>query len=107
MSESKGNDMNDQTAKADAGKIKPSLVPMEGIRAVAHVREFGTSKYGDPDNWKRVEPQRYLDALWRHLMAYTEDPLSVDDESGFNHMDHVATNAFFLIAMGGGSVKRQ
>lgn len=71
------------------------------IRGVALTREFGTNKYGDENNWKQVERRRYLDALWRHLMAYTEDPLSVDDESGLNHMCHVATNAAFLLEMGG------
>ena len=47
-------DRDDQSAKADAGKIRPTLVPPALIEAVAAVREYGCSKYGDPDNWRRV-----------------------------------------------------
>lgn len=53
-----------QKAKADAGKLRPTLVPFDLIRAVAEVRMYGNTKYpdGGPDNWKQVEPQRYKDA---------------------------------------------
>ena len=34
-----------QEAKSDAGKIRPTLVPTEIIRAIAKVRECGTSHY--------------------------------------------------------------
>ena len=88
-----------QSAKADAGKIRPTLVPMSLIRAVAAVREFGTKKYKDPENWRRVEPQRYKDALMRHLIAYLEDEDSVDEESGLSHLDHAACNIAFLIEL--------
>lgn len=89
---------NNQEAKADAGKIRPTLVPVELIRAVAAVREYGTAKYHDPDNWLRVEPQRYRDALYRHWLAYLVGE-TVDEESGLPHLWHLATNAAFLIAM--------
>lgn len=46
-------------AKADAGKPRPTLVPVSLIEAVAAVRMFGCAKYHDPDNWRQVEPQRY------------------------------------------------
>ena len=49
-------------AKADSGKIRPTLVPASLVMAVANVREYGCKKYHDPENWKKVEPQRYLDA---------------------------------------------
>jgi hypothetical protein len=91
---------NNQETKADAGKIRPTLVPVELIRAVAAVREYGTAKYHDPDNWKRVEPQRYRDALYRHWLAYLAGE-AVDEESGLPHLWHLATNAAFLIAMEG------
>lgn len=52
-----------QKAKADAGKLKLTLVPTSLIRAVAVVREYGCRKYKDPENWRKVEPQRYRDAL--------------------------------------------
>jgi len=89
----------DQTAKADAGKPRLSLVPMRILWAIAEVREYGTNKYKDPDNWKRVEPERYKEALLRHILRYIDDPDGVDDESGLPHLWHAATNIAFLIAL--------
>lgn len=54
-------------------------------------------KYHDPENWRSVEPQRYRDALYRHWLAYLEDPGGVDEESGLPHLWHLACNAAFLI----------
>lgn len=91
----------DGTAKADTGKPRPTLVPVSLIRAVTAVREYGTAKYHDPENWRTVEPQRYRDALYRHWLAYLENPRGVDAESGLPHLWHVACNAAFLIEMEG------
>ena len=66
--------IRNQSAKADNGKPRPTLVPTELIRAVAQVREFGDSKYGDTDNWRTVEAERYRDAAFRHWLAYLDDP---------------------------------
>lgn len=88
-----------QGAKADKGKLRPTLVPVSLIRAVATVREYGCYKYHDPENWKRVGPQRYRDALYRHWLAYLADPGGVDEESGLPHLWHLACNAAFLIEM--------
>ena len=89
-----------QEAKADKGKLRPTLVPSSLVCAVAAVRGYGTEKYGDPDNWKRVEPQRYRDALYRHLLAYLSGEQN-DQESGLPHLWHIACNAAFLIEMEG------
>lgn len=83
-------------AKADAGKPRPSLVPVSLIRAVTEVREYGARKYGDPDNWKTVEIQRYVDAAYRHWLAYL-DGEAYDPESGLPHLWHLACNIAFLI----------
>lgn len=90
---------SNQSAKSDAGKLRPTLVPTGLTRAVAAVREFGVSKYHDPDNWRRVEPERYRDAMYRHLLAYVDDLNGVDEESGLPHLWHLACNAAFLIEM--------
>ena len=91
---------SDQTAKADAGKPRLTLVPRKIIWAIARVREFAVqTKYKDPNNWKRVEPERYRDALFRHLLAYLDDPSGKDPESGLPILWHVATNAAFLIEL--------
>lgn len=71
-------------AKADAGKPRPTLVPVSLIEAVAAVRMFGCAKYHDPDNWRQVEPQRYRDALYRHWLEYLKGE-QYDQESGLPH----------------------
>ena len=91
--------MGDQRAKADAGKAKISLVPPQIILDIAEVREYGNRKYGDPDNWKTVEAERYIDALGRHFLAMLADPLSKDPESGIEHYKHCACNLAFLCEM--------
>ena len=87
----------DQTAKADAGKPRLTLVPRQIIWDIAKVREYAVNgKYKDPDNWRRVSVERYRDALLRHVMRYLDDPHGVDDESGLPHLSHIATNVAFL-----------
>lgn len=92
---------SNQTAKADAGKAQLTLVPQRIIWDIAAVRAYGNHKYGDPDNWKTVEPQRYRDAAYRHLSAYVDDPEGVDAESGLPHLWHLACNIAFLCEMEG------
>jgi hypothetical protein len=86
-------------AKDDKGKLQLSLVPPEIIRAVARVRMFGSEKYGSPDNWRRVEPERFHEVLLRHVLAMWDDPWAVDPESGLLALEHVCCNAAFLLQM--------
>lgn len=83
-------------AKADAGKLRLSLVPVQAIRDIAQVREYGNAKYGSIANWRSVEVTRYIDALYRHLLEIVENPRSIDEESGIEHYKHIACNAAFL-----------
>ena len=83
-------------AKADKGKVRPTLVPPSMILAIAKVREYGCEKYKDPDNWRKVEPQRYRDALYRHFLAYLSGE-KYDKESGLPHLWHMACNVAFLV----------
>lgn len=93
---------NDSTlAKDDSGKRKLSLVPRKIIWDIAAIREYGNAKYGDPDNWRKVEPERYRDAAFRHFLKYLDDPNGIDDESGFPHLWHLACNIAFLCEMEG------
>lgn len=87
---------NDQLAKADKGKLELSLVNPQLVKAIAEVRMYGTEKYGDSENWRKVEPKRYVDALYRHLLAYIEGN-EVDEESGLSHLAHMACNISFLL----------
>lgn len=91
--------MNDQTAKADAGKLDLTLVPRRIIWDVAAIREYGNRKYHDPENWRTVEPERYRAAAFRHFLAYLDDPEGVDAESGLPHLWHLACNVAFLCEM--------
>ena len=91
--------MNDQTIKADAGKIRPTLVPRQIIRAISIIRGYGVQKYGSAENWQAVEPERYRDAAFRHWLAYLDDPKGVDQESGLPHLWHCACNLAFLIEL--------
>lgn len=84
-----------QGVKHDAGKLRPALIPVECIKAVAEVMTFGADKYS-PNNWQKVPEEKYLDALWRHYIAWKIGEKN-DEESGLLHAAHFATNALFLL----------
>lgn len=92
-----------QRAKADAGKLRLTLVPSQIIYEIAKIREYGVEKYpeGGTDNWMDVDPQRYRDAAYRHFLAYIKDPYGVDSESGLKHLSHLACNIAFLCELEG------
>ena len=89
----------DQTIKADEGKPELSLVPTQVIKDIAEVRVYGVKKYGDNESWRMVEKQRYIDALYRHLLDYIDNNKAVDEESGIPHIKHMACNIAFLSEM--------
>ena len=84
-----------QEIKKDAGKPQLTLVPTQIIEDIAYVRMFGIKKY-PKESWKQVSLERYRDALFRHLLAYINDPQGVDEESGLPHLSHLACNVAFL-----------
>lgn len=88
-----------QFAKADNGKLRISLVPSQIMRDIAEVRMYGDNKYHAPNNWVLVEMDRYVDAMMRHLLAFLDDPDSIDEESGIPHYKHAACNMAFICAM--------
>ena len=91
-----GGQTDTQEAKADKDKPRPSLVQPALIRADMGVREYGCAKYRNPENWRNVEPQRYWDALLRHVLAAWDNWQAVDPESGLPHLHHIICNAGFL-----------
>lgn len=91
----------EQNVKADAEKPQLTLVPRKILSMIARVREYGTEKYGNSENWRKVEIQRYRDAAFRHFIAYLDDPQGVDEESGLPHLAHLACNIAFLCEMEG------
>lgn len=87
---------NNQEIKADAGKPRLTLVPPEIIKDIAYIRMYGVKKYGKKECWRNVEIERYRDAMFRHMLAYLDDPQGVDEESGYPHLWHLACNVAFL-----------
>lgn len=83
--------------KEDAGKPRPSLVPAALIRGVMEVRKYGVKKYQNTDNWRTVEAARYWDAVLRHTLAAWNDWKARDEESGIEHIKHIACNLAFLM----------
>ncbi len=86
----------DQRAKADAGKLRYTLIPPAALDGIATVREYGCRKYGSPDNWRQVEAQREFDAAVRHIRAMWDDLKATDTESGLLHIDHALTDLAFV-----------
>lgn len=90
--------MDDQKVKADDGKLKLCWVPQKIISAIAYVRMYGFSKYGEQaHHWDDASEERYQNAAYRHWLAYLEDPDGVDAESGLPHLWHLACNVAFLV----------
>lgn len=93
--------MLNQNVKADAGKLRLTLVPPEIIDAIAEIRAYGNAKYpdGGEDNWRQVEVQRHWDAVIRHIRAAWNDIGKIDPESGHPHIHHAACDLAFVIAL--------
>jgi len=85
--------------KDDKGKVRPTLLPIEGIEGMLEVMEYGAKKYC-VGGWREVPnaEARYKDALLRHLFEELKQPGSKDEESGLSHMAHAACNALFLLS---------
>lgn len=85
-------------AKYDDDKPRPSTVPVEAIEAIMATREYGLAKYAEAEDWRRIKPERWHEALLRHVLAIWEDPTHIDEESGLPSLYHVMTNGAFLCA---------
>lgn len=88
-----------EEAKQTKGKPHYSYIPPAVLDALVVIREYGTHKYGDPDNWRNVPVAEYKEALLRHTRAIMEDLWTLDPESGYPHIWHAACNAAFIISM--------
>lgn len=81
--------------KYDEGKPAFSNIPRLALLEVTKVMTHGANKYGKFNYSGQIENTRLTDALERHLNQYLvgEDI----DESGYNHIAHVAANALMLL----------
>lgn len=85
-----------QEFKQTTGKTKWNLVNTKLLEGIAKVRAWATStKYKDPNSWKKVDPMDYFEAIQRHKTCL-DDGEHFDIESGELHIDHIATNCMFL-----------
>lgn len=87
---------SDYAGKEWTGKLELSHVPSQIIRDIAEVRMYGNAKYKDPDNWQVVPTKQWVDALYRHLLEFIDNPNGVDSESGIPHYKHMACNIAFI-----------
>lgn len=84
--------------KFDANKLRFDLIPAIATESLATVLTYGAKKY-KPNNWRSVDPQRYIAAFERHWHAYISGEM-LDKESGLPHLAHCMTNLTFLLELG-------
>lgn len=93
--------MSREECKQTVGKPRISLVPPALLEQVALVRAWAiATKYKDENNWRKVPPREYLEAILRHALACIRKGwAATDPESGLSHMAHIATNAAFILEL--------
>ncbi len=84
--------------KLDDGKMRYDLIPAIATEGLAAVLTYGAKKY-KPNNWRSVNPERYVAAFERHWQAYISGEM-LDTESGLPHLAHCMTNLAFLLELG-------
>jgi len=91
-----GKSLNEKGAKADAGKLRPTLIfrdMADALTLVVKIASDGAIKY-TPGGWLEVPnaDERYDDADLRHMLKrYAGQPLDSDSQS--LHLAHEAWNA--------------
>ncbi len=86
------------------GKLQLNLVPTEGIKAVARVREYGCKKYEDTGHEYLLDDLKISDLIGgmdRHVLALKEGKLIDDGKNGSQelHLANIATSAMMCIQM--------
>ena len=78
---------DDGDIKADSGKLRYDLIPVEALKGIAEIFTYGARKYND-NNWlKSKYPDRYYAAMMRHISEIRRGHF-VDNESDLFHIDH-------------------
>jgi hypothetical protein len=80
--------------KSDGGKLQWTIIPFKALEPVVRVLMFGAKKYGR-ENWRKVSPQRYKDALLRHVLTDEK----VDKDTGEKHYAHAICCLLFLLML--------
>lgn len=79
------------------GKLPMDLIPPDALIELAKVYKFGIEKGYPARNWEKgLSFRETYAALQRHAIAWLLKD-DIDEESGINHLAHVAWNAFALL----------
>ena len=89
------NKENHTGIKHDDGKPRFSLVPPLAELEVVKVLSFGAEKYA-PDNWRGIDPIRYVDAAGRHINAHRRGE-TADAESRLHSLAHAICCLMFQL----------
>jgi hypothetical protein len=81
--------------KETSGKLRWTLLPLDALKEVVKVLEYGARKYS-ADNWQKVDKEKYKEALWRHWVAYNQGEKK-DPETGLSHLAHLLCDGLFLL----------
>ena len=82
--------------KADEGKLRLDLLPIEALEELSKVYAFGEKKYS-AHNWRKgMQWSRLFAACMRHMFAWYRGETH-DQESGLNHLIHAAFCIMCLI----------
>jgi len=91
-------EIKDMARENKRKKAKLSLVPSSVLYAIAKVLNYGNQKYKVENSWKHGDIKHYRDAMYRHWLAYIDNPSGLD-ESGCTHLEHVAANVAILVEL--------
>lgn len=80
--------------KGDGGKLRYDLLQFDVLQEKVKVLTFGANKYSD-NNWKLLEEDRIIGAIFRHLIAHLLGELR-DKETGLLHLSHAECEIDFL-----------
>lgn len=85
--------IKDTNPKTVYGQAKPSigLIPGSALLHIADAFADGAAKYG-PANWRTdpVSTSTYINAAYRHILAYFDGREASADDSGTHHLGHAA-----------------
>jgi hypothetical protein len=81
----------------DEGKPRWDLIPPDAMLEVVKVFSEGAKKYEDRNWEKGMKWNKHFAAMQRHLWKW-ESGISLDEESGLNHLAHAAFGCLALLA---------
>lgn len=88
-----------QFEKSKQGKLRWALLPINAVREVVRVFEFGAKKHSE-FGWRGVPnaKQFYYESCMRHLTDWYWDGLDEDPESGLHPLAHLGADTLILLA---------